>query len=377
MRRTGVHLVVLLLAFIVLPTANLFADQIVLKNGDRLSGAIVKSDAKTLVLKTDFEGDVAIQWGAIDTITSTQPLHLALNGGQMLVGPVTTSGTNLSVATANAGTVTTAKDSIVAIRSDAEEKAYEAQLERLQHPHLLDFWSGFLDTGLSITKGNSDTISYTLAGQAIRATDRDKITITTSSIFSKSDTTIPDQVLAKEINGGVRVDLNVTPRTFGFGFTNFDYNALQHLNLENVLGGGAGYHVIKRMNATFDLLAGGDYNQEFFSSYTLPNATPPPAALTIAAVTQRTAEVTVGEQLDAKTKSRVTFTENFTVFPGLQEGAGYRFVFVSSAATKLKTWLSWQVTFNDRFLSNPPFGIQGNDLLLSTGLRLTYGKTTP
>jgi hypothetical protein len=34
------------------------ADQVTLKNGDRLTGMIVKSDAKTLLIKTEFAGGV-------------------------------------------------------------------------------------------------------------------------------------------------------------------------------------------------------------------------------------------------------------------------------------------------------------------------------
>lgn len=40
---------------------------------------------------TDSAGDVTVQWSAIDTVSSTQPLHVGLNGGQMIVGVVTTS----------------------------------------------------------------------------------------------------------------------------------------------------------------------------------------------------------------------------------------------------------------------------------------------
>jgi hypothetical protein len=36
--------------------------------------------------------------------------------------------------------------------------------------------------------------------------------------------------------------------------------------------------------------------------------------------------------------------------------------------------LSWQITFSDIYISNPLAGLKGNDLLLSTGLRLTFGK---
>lgn len=40
------------------------ADVITLKNGDRLTGTIVKTDdsAKTVLMKTDLAGDVTISW---------------------------------------------------------------------------------------------------------------------------------------------------------------------------------------------------------------------------------------------------------------------------------------------------------------------------
>ena len=56
----------------------LFADQIVLKNGDRLTGTIEKSDGKTLIIKTEFAGEVTVEWPAIQEITSTQSLHVTL-----------------------------------------------------------------------------------------------------------------------------------------------------------------------------------------------------------------------------------------------------------------------------------------------------------
>ena len=41
-----------------LGTPSLFADQVAFKNGDRLSGAILKSNAETLVIKTVVAGEV-------------------------------------------------------------------------------------------------------------------------------------------------------------------------------------------------------------------------------------------------------------------------------------------------------------------------------
>ena len=363
-----------LLMGVFLLCASLFADQVTLKNGDRLTGTIVKSDAKTLLIKTDGAGDVTVQWSAIESISSTQPLHVGLNGGQMIVGPVTSTDGKIQVATQTAGVVTASRDSIQVIRSDSEQAAYDAEMERLQHPHLGDYWSGVLDTGLSLTRGNSSTLTYTLSGKAVRQTDRDKITVYTTAIYGKNDNTSPSQTIAHQIQGGVRGDVNFSERWFAFAFTDFNYNGLQHLDLQNVIAGGAGYHVIKTSKTAFDVFGGAGYNQEYFSSYSLPNPLPPPPTVTFPALTQRSAEIVAGEELDTKINSRTTFSENFTLFPGVGGAGGYRYTFNTTAATKLKNWLGWQVTFADNYISNPPFGIKGNDMLFSTGLRLTFGK---
>jgi len=352
----------------------LFADQVSLKNGDRLTGTIVKSDAKTLVLKTEAAGDVTFQWSAIDAITSTQPLHVGLAGGQIVVGPVATKDGEIQVTTLTAGVVTASKDSVLVIRSDSEQATYDAAVERLQHPHLGDFWSGTLDTGLSLTRGNSATLSYNLAGRAVRQTDRDKITVYSSAVYGKNDTTSPSEVVAHQITGGVRADINFRPRWFVFAATDFNSNALQHLDLQNVVDGGIGTHLIKTKKAQFDIFGGAGYNQEFFGAYTLPNPAPPPATLAFAAITQRNAEANAGEQFSAKLGSRSTFNETFNYFPNLTGPSGYRYTFNTVLSTAISKWLGWQFSLNDNFISNPPTGIKGNDLLLSTGLRLTFGS---
>jgi sRNA-binding regulator protein Hfq len=115
----------------------LFADQIVLKNGDRLTGTIEKSDDKALVIKTEFAGEVTVQWPAIQEIKSEQPLHIGLKNGQTVVGPVTTSDGKLEVSTKAAGNVEAVKENVVVIRDDSEQLAYE----KAQHPGLRNGWN--------------------------------------------------------------------------------------------------------------------------------------------------------------------------------------------------------------------------------------------
>ena len=148
------------------------ADQVSLKNGDRLTGTIIKSDEKALLIKTEFAGEVTVKWEAISAIESDHPLHLALKDGQTIVGAVKTEDGKLEVAAKETGNVSAPVGSVVSIRNDDEQKRFDEEAERLRHPRFIDVWTGMLDTGLSLTRGNSSTISYVLAAKAVRETSR-------------------------------------------------------------------------------------------------------------------------------------------------------------------------------------------------------------
>jgi putative salt-induced outer membrane protein YdiY len=355
-------------------TSGALADQITLKNGDRLSGQITTGDGKTLLLKTEFVGDVTIQWDAITAIESSDILHLTLKDGKRLSGKITTQDGKFVVARAPEATPTAAKDTIVAVRNDKEQRAFDAAAEKMAHPKFTYFWSGAFDTGLALTRGNSSTASYTLSGKAIRETSRDKLTLYTTYIYASDDTTVPGRTTANAIRAGVRGDLNISPRVFVFAFADYETNELQNLDLRQVYGGGLGYHLIKTERTLFDVFGGFSYDRDAFSSYFIANPAPPPPLTFIPAIVQNSAEALVGEEFDSHLSKRSTLTERFSFFPNLSHTGEYRFQFDAALATQLKSWLSWQVTFSDRYISYPPPGLKGNDLLLSTGLRVIWGK---
>src|SRR6266480_4183241 len=73
------------------------ADEITMKNGDRLTGTIVKSDSKELVLKTDYAGDITLKWDAVQQATSSAPVFVTSKSGQVLNGTVQMSGRDVQV----------------------------------------------------------------------------------------------------------------------------------------------------------------------------------------------------------------------------------------------------------------------------------------
>ncbi|HVO64787.1 MAG TPA: DUF481 domain-containing protein [Terriglobales bacterium] len=334
-------------------SAMAWADQVTMINGDRLSGTITKSDGTTLVLKTDYAGEVKLDWSAVQGIQSTQPLHLVLKNGQSLSGHVSSTDGRLRVA-APSGTSAEADKSEIA--SLSQEGAYEESL----HPGLLQEWNGGVTTAFALTRGNSQTKNLALAFTAVRETLRDKLSLYTNSVYATNDApgAVPTTT-ANAIQAGARYDHDIGKRIFAFVTADFQTDALQGLNLRSVPGGGLGVHAIKTASTTLDLLAGLNYTREDYTRFT-----------------RNFAAASFGEELTHKLHSSTVITQSFDLFPDLSDLGEYRGTFNFGTVTKISKWLGWQNAFGDIYVTNPPAGKKKNDVLLTTGLNFSFGAGT-
>jgi putative salt-induced outer membrane protein len=331
---------------------SLFADQVTLKNGDRLTGTIVKADTKNLVIKTEFAGEVTIAWDAIQEMTSSENLHLEMKNGQTLEGAVATSDGKFVVHSNAAGTMEAPKDEISKIRSESEQLAYDKSL----HPGLLQGWAGGLNVSFALTRGNSQTKNLALAFNADRKTLRDKLSLYAASVYATNDAAgaIPSTT-ADAIQGGIRYDHDFSARLFAFGNADFQADSLQTLNLRSILGGGLGFHVIKKERTTLDLLSGVNYTRENYDAFS-----------------RNFAAATLGEELLHKLGASTSLTQSLYFYPNLTSTGDYRATFNFGTVTKFNKWLGWQNAFGDIYVSNPPAGKKQNDILFTTGLNISF-----
>jgi putative salt-induced outer membrane protein len=344
-----------------------FADQITLKNGDKFTGKVVKSDGKVLILHTDAAGDITIQFDAIQQISTDQELHVGLKGGKTVVGPVTTNDGKLEVTTKSGGNVEAPTADVTVIRNDAEQTAYDKSL----HPGLMQGWNGGLNLGFSVARGNSQTENLALAFNAAHPTLNDKITLYANTLDTSNGLASPSTVANLE-QGGIRYDRNIASRTFVFVGADFMANALQDLDLRGVYGGGFGYHVVKSDTTTLDLLGGLNYTHETYSNG--PLVTPPttPPTYESYGFTHRYAALTLGQELTHKAGANTVITESFYFFPDLKDTSQYRGTFGLGTVTKISKWLGWQNQFSDIYVSTPPEGAKKNDLIVTTGLNVSF-----
>lgn len=333
------------------------ADQITLKNGDRLTGTVVKSDAKQLVFKSELAGQVTVPWEAVTGMTAG-PVYVGFKSGQVVVGEFRLSGDMAEMRTEQTGTLKAGRANVEFIRSKEEQTLYETEIDRYRNPRLVDLWTGFVDLGLSATRGNAITSNLATSAQATRVTSRDKIGVHFTSVYSSNRTSGVSLVTANAIRGGIGYDLNITKKVFAFGLTDIEYDEFQGLDLRVAPAGGLGWHLWKTDRGFFDLNGGASLNREFF----------------VGGLNRTSGEALLGQEALYKLTAKTSFREKLVMFPNLTDRGNYRLNFDASAVTALWRWLGWQFTFSDRLLSDPAPGRKKNDLLFTTGFRLTFSR---
>jgi putative salt-induced outer membrane protein YdiY len=334
------------------------ADIVTLQNGDRVSGFIRKADAKGLILKTEFMGEVTVARTAIATLTSDQALYVLLKDGQTLLGTLRPSETGFTLTSKDAGTIHLIAASIDTIRSQPEQAAYLAETERYRNPGLLDLWAGAVDLGLSLTSGNSRNTNLSFATQATRETRHDKGSVYMTSVYGRSKIASETKNTAGATRGGARYEKSVSDRMNLFGFGDLEQDVFQKLGLRMVLGGGLGNYFLKNPRTQFQIFGGFNINKEYFSD----------------GLRRNSGEVMMGEGFSTKLSDRFSLTSRLAGFHSLNSRNSLRVTLDASAVTTLSKWLNWHLTFSNRFLNHPVPGATKNDILLTTGLRLTFRR---
>jgi putative salt-induced outer membrane protein len=381
-RFTGLQVFAASLA-LALASATAHADTIVLINGDHLTGTVTQLDGGKLTVHTDFAGDIVIAFDKVSSVKLDKPVILSLTvappPGQKAsskrvdirkeeITAIDRSGAGFTVTAApgnSAGTHAIAAAELTTVRTAAAQQAYEASL----HPGWLHDWTAIANVSFALARGNSDTTTVGTGITLIRPTRTDKTSLYYNDIYTHDG--LLDQTTADHNAAGARYDHNLNPRLFAFGTLDFATDALQDLDLRTVAGGGLGWHVVAKPKQQFDVLAGVVWTHENYSSI--------PANLTtmtaeIPAETNSFAALDFGEQYTRKLGASSVFTEQAYIFPDLADTSQYRATLNAGLSTKIKSFLSWQTTISDIYVTNPPPTTKDNDFILTTGLGFTFTR---
>ncbi|PYR44644.1 MAG: hypothetical protein DMF89_27280 [Acidobacteria bacterium] len=383
-------------AAVVSVPAEALADHVVLTNGDSLTGIVAAASMSELVVDTELAGRVTLKWSAVSQLTSTTSVRATLPTGQIVEGAPIVSNGHFAIQPGNGATL---PSDLATLRA----------LEMVRATTNAPSWRGSLNSGWDISRGNSETWTISTNGTATRLGPVDRLGAYGAYLFSAIGSGADAVTTARAFRSGLRYDHDLTRPLFGFVFGDVESDPLQLLDLRTVGGGGAGVHVVKTAATQLNLFGGASYARDAYAPGTTtsttttsttatktvgppvtppgqggtppglsgikPNrgGTPPPVVNTT--LLRQVGEFLAGQDLDHQLSDSVNVTESFTVFPAIDNLQDYRLAFDVSLAVQLNGWLQWNVTVADRYLNIPPSGgaIQ-NDIFLSTGLGITFGR---
>ena len=333
------------------------ADQIVMKDGDRITGEIIKKDGQTVTMRSRNFGTVTLKWDDIVTVTTDQPLNVVLPGDRTVRANLQRQDERIEVTTPGVPQ-TVAPNDIVALRDDTEQRAYV----RLLHPGPFDLWTITGSFNLAGTKGNARTSTVTTPINFLRASNTSRTTAYFNSIGATALVNGVNAQTARAVRGGWSYSRNLTKVVLANAFNDYEHDKFQSLDLRVVTGAGMGYQFWAAEAGRMALVGGGAWNRERFSPATTPS------------FFRSSAEAYWGDDFNYKLNTRTSVVHTFRMFNDLSDTGQYRINFDLNVVTQLTKWLNWNVSLSNRYLSDPAVGRRRNDLLYTTGLGFTFAR---
>lgn len=217
------------LLFIFLSGHAALADTIVLDNGDRISGTIVKKETDKLIVKTPYAGKISISWKNIKQITTDKPVQVMMRDDTMIKGVIHTD---------SSGRITLKNAEVPeAITLDLAKVKYVNPSPRLSGNGVSV--SGHLNVGVSISSGNTKNQQYHIDTEIIIRSRKNRFT-TAATLFRSKENNVETE---NRSYLGFKYDHFISKKHYIYGTTAFRKDRFKDLKLKSTIGFGYGRQV--------------------------------------------------------------------------------------------------------------------------------------
>jgi putative salt-induced outer membrane protein YdiY len=201
------------------------ADELLMKNGDRITGTVVSMRDKVLLFRTSYAGDISIRWEEIEGLTTDNPIHVILDDQTAAHGRVSTS--------ADGTTEIVAEEVLEPILFDL------ATVERINPPPPgpVVKLKPRVNMGASKAKGNTETETFHLDAQLLARTEKNRYTI--GGEYNREED--EDEKTADNTLGYMKYDHFLTEKWYFNSNASFENDEFKDLNLRTTVGAGMGY----------------------------------------------------------------------------------------------------------------------------------------
>lgn len=282
-------------------TGALPADVVETRNGSRITGKVSRIDAGTVVVGTDFAGDIKIKQSEITSITTDAPINVRLAGGTVLSGAITNAAPGEVVVSGPAGATTARLGEFKEIWTSG---AKDPELVRLERK-----WS--FEAGMDVTgkTGNSEQVGTSFSLRATLASSFDKLQLYTGYDRQATD----GEKSADLFRLGADYQRHFSARFPWYARDELGFDHVKDIDLYNTAATGLGYDIIKSKADTLTFRAGLSHRYENYGT----NYDPVTGVKIIDDLSELGLDLGLINQLTMKTWSmvnRITYTPAFSDF---------------------------------------------------------------
>ena len=332
----GIAAVALLTVFLVYPGFG-SADEVILENGDRLTGTVVKMENDVLTLKPDYtQQPVEIKAAKIKQLRTDSDVTLKLATGEILKGKIVSE-----------------KEGVLAVQATPERASTAVELKSVAviNPPPVT-WEGSVTVGGSSQSGNTNTDAFSVAANATRRTEQDRIAFSYLYNYAEQD----KRMTARNQYGTMDYDYFFTKSFYGYAALELLNDTFQDIELRTTAGPGVGYQIWEDPVKALALEAGASYVSETHKSG--PDDDYWAARL--------------GLNFRYNVLSFLVFTDRFLYFPSLESSGQYTLRNEAGVAAPLGSKWALHLSYILQYNSEPASGVKKTDNTWIAGLQYSF-----
>jgi len=205
------------------------ADTVKLKNGDILTGSVVKKETDQLVFKTKYAGDINITWSEIETLSTDTPARVFLTDDSRF----------------NA-TLKNKEPGRVQLVSEGEKIDADLALQDVSYINPSPAvsgegvaWDGHANLGGAVRQGNTDNSAIRFDAEGVARTKQNRFTIGANVNRAKNK----GESIEFNSRGYAKLDHFINKQLYVYGNGSLEHDQFRDISLRSNVGVGAGYQV--------------------------------------------------------------------------------------------------------------------------------------
>ena len=225
------------------------ADEVYLKNGDRLTGTVKATTDGKLIIETSYSGEIGIKIADIQRVVTDKPVSVTLDDESQMTGILSSP--------------------------DGAEMRIAADVDAVQQPlpmaHIVAISipeipgvkiKGSSNVGLDINRGNTDQDTYHVDAESIFRWPDDRVTLDGSGDLEKSN---GDKTKQQATLGG-KYDHFLGEQWYLYSGLGFEHDKFADLTLRTTVSAGSGYQIYETDRTNLSIEAGPAYIWEDYDT---------------------------------------------------------------------------------------------------------------